>query len=179
MKRVVIHLDGSCPVPMGPGGWAAIVQWVDEVSNVVLGEAEVTGYEVETTNQRMELQAAVEALLVLRRPCRVLVVSDSKYLVDGMTRRWFERWLVNGWRNAQRKPVLNRDLWELLIAADGMHEIEWRWVKGHSGVVLNERADVLAGEQTEVARAVVVEESIGDLVEELEAGMDLALGADG
>ncbi len=141
MKFVEIFTDGACKGNPGPGGWGAIVRYGTH-------EKEMCGGEVDTTNNRMEMTAALEALKLLKEPCEVLLHSDSKYLLDGMT-RWIVGWQSNGWKNASKQPVRNADLWHQLIAAAGQHEVEWHWVKGHSGHPENERADRLASAAAE------------------------------
>jgi ribonuclease HI len=134
--KVVIHTDGACSGNPGPGGWGAILAYGDTVR-------ELQGGEALTTNNRMELMAAIAALETLKRPCTVELHTDSQYLRQGIT-VWLQGWKRNGWRTADRKPVKNQDLWERLEAALHQHTIDWRWVKGHAGHGLNERADELA-----------------------------------
>lgn len=135
-RSVVIHTDGACSGNPGPGGWGAILQWGDHVK-------ELKGGEAHTTNNRMELLAAINALESLTRPCTVHLHTDSEYLRQGIT-SWIKNWKRNGWRTADRKPVKNADLWQRLDLALAQHKVEWRWVRGHSGHDLNERADELA-----------------------------------
>ncbi len=135
---VEIHTDGACSGNPGPGGWAAILAWKGR-------RKELSGAEPETTNNRMELLAAIRALEALRRPMRVRIYTDSEYLRRGMT-EWLEGWKRRGWRTSARKPVKNRDLWERLDELCRRHRVEWRWLKGHAGDPLNERADRLARE---------------------------------
>ena len=135
-ERVTLYTDGSCLQNPGPGGWAAILQWRDE-------ERELSGSALESTNNRMELQAAIEGLLGLKRPMAVDLYTDSTYVMKGVT-EWMPRWKANGWRTAAKKPVQNQDLWQELDAALGDHAISWHWVKGHAGNDLNERCDQLA-----------------------------------
>jgi len=134
---VTIYTDGACSGNPGPGGWAAIV--IDGGD-----ERELSGGEERTTNQRMELRAAVEGLRSLEGRRRVDLYSDSAYLVNCFRDKWYERWRQNGWKNSQKKPVENRDLWEALVALAERHEVTWHKVAGHSGDVLNDRADRLA-----------------------------------
>ncbi len=134
---VSIYTDGACSGNPGPGGWAAIV--IDGGR-----EREISGGETSTTNQRMELQAAIEGLRALEGRRRVALYSDSAYVVNCFRDKWYVRWRQNGWRNAQKKPVENRDLWEALIALAERHDVTWHKVTGHSGDPLNERADRLA-----------------------------------
>ncbi len=128
--------DGGCKPNPGPGGWGAILRWKGH-------EKELSGAERETTNNRMELTAAIAALEALKRPSRVVIHTDSEYLRNGVT-RWVSGWVRNNWRNASREPVANMDLWQRLLEAAKRHEVEWRWVRGHSGDPMNERADALA-----------------------------------
>ena len=136
MKEVEINTDGACRGNPGPGGWAAIMSSGGR-------EKELSGAEPLTTNNRMEMTAAIRALEALKRPATVTLRTDSVYLLKGVT-EWMEGWIKRGWRTASRKPVKNRDLWEQLAEVIEQHEIEWVWVKGHSGDPGNERADLLA-----------------------------------
>ncbi|MDP8994333.1 MAG: ribonuclease HI [Pseudomonadota bacterium] len=136
MTDVEIFTDGACKGNPGPGGWGAVIRSGAH-------EKEISGGEPLTTNNRMELLAAIEALEALKRPCRVALHTDSIYLRDGIT-KWVHGWLKNGWRTADRKPVKNAELWQRLIEAARPHRVEWRWVKGHSGHPENDRADALA-----------------------------------
>lgn len=136
MKRVAAFTDGACRGNPGPGGWGVLLRFGDR-------ERELFGGEAETTNNRMELQAAIEALEALTESCQVDLTTDSVYVRDGIT-RWVENWKKNGWRTAARKPVKNQDLWQQLDAAVARHDVAWHWVKGHSGHPDNERADALA-----------------------------------
>jgi ribonuclease HI len=144
LPRVTVHTDGACSGNPGPGGWAAILAWNDH-------EKEIKGGEAHTTNNRMELMAAIAALEALKRPCRVDLYTDSQYLRGGIT-GWIEQWKRNGWRTADRKPVKNVDLWQRLDAALKSHEVDWHWVQGHAGHDLNERADRLARQALREAR---------------------------
>ena len=135
-SRVAIWTDGACSGNPGPGGWGAILRAGGR-------ERELCGGEPATTNNRMELTAAIAALEALKRPCRVELRTDSQYLRGGVT-EWLHNWKRNGWRAADKKPVKNDDLWRRLDAAAERHEIDWRWVKGHAGDAMNERADALA-----------------------------------
>ena len=143
--HVVIHTDGACSVNPGPGGWGAILAFGKHVK-------ELKGGEPHTTNNRMELMAAIEALEALKRPCLVDIHTDSEYLRNGIM-RWIHAWKRNGWRTADRKPVKNADLWQRLDALCARHRVRWRWLKGHAGHVLNERADALAREAIAAIRA--------------------------
>ena len=134
--HVIIHTDGACSGNPGPGGWGAILTFGDH-------EKELKGSEPHTTNNRMELMAAISALEALRRPCTVDLHTDSKYLQDGIS-KWIHVWKRNGWRTADKKPVKNTDLWQRLDAAMQPHKVRWHWVEGHAGHELNERADRLA-----------------------------------
>ncbi len=133
---VEIYTDGACSGNPGPGGWGALLRWRDR-------EREIFGGEGETTNNRMELMAAIQALEALNRPSRVRLHTDSKYVKDGIT-SWIHNWKKKGWKTSKRKPVKNVDLWQRLDAALGRHEVDWRWVRGHAGHPDNERADALA-----------------------------------
>ncbi len=141
LKNVTIYTDGACSGNPGPGGWGATLVYGTPPDTVA---RDLKGAEPETTNNRMELTAAAEALEALREPCRVRLHSDSAYLVNAFRDRWMDGWKKRGWKKADKKPVLNRDLWERLIAQDERHEIEWVKVKGHAGVPLNEHVDGLA-----------------------------------
>jgi ribonuclease HI len=136
VSRVEIWTDGACSGNPGPGGWGVILKFGDKTR-------ELSGGEPHTTNNRMELSAAISALETLTRPCGVELHTDSQYLRLGIT-QWLKGWKRNGWRTADKKPVKNDDLWRRLDEAASPHEIEWRWVKGHAGEEMNERADELA-----------------------------------
>lgn len=133
---VEIWTDGACRGNPGPGGWGAVLRFNGT-------EKELSGGERETTNNRMELMAAIQALETLKRPCRVHLITDSNYVRQGIT-EWLPRWRANGWRTAARKPVKNADLWQRLADAAERHQVKWSWVRGHSGHPENERADGLA-----------------------------------
>jgi ribonuclease HI len=135
-EAVIIYTDGACSGNPGPGGWAAVLHYRD-------AERVVSGGERETTNNRMELRAAIEGLEALRRPCHVVLYTDSRYLRDGIT-QWIHGWRRRGWRTASGSAVKNRDLWERLVQAMEPHTLDWRWVEGHAGDPGNERADLLA-----------------------------------
>ena len=139
MKEVTIHTDGACHGNPGPGGWAAIVEFNGAGKSL-------TGGEASTTNNRMELMAAISALEALREPCSVTISTDSVYVKDGIT-KWIVNWKRNGWRTAAKKPVKNQDLWLRLDEAIQRHDVTWRWVKGHAGDPRNEECDRLATEQ--------------------------------
>ena len=138
MATITIYTDGACRGNPGPGGWGALIQIDGE-------QRELSGGEARTTNNRMELLAAITALEAIDGNSDVVLHTDSKYVRDGIT-SWMARWLRNGWRTAAGKPVKNQDLWERLNAAATRHRIDWRWVEGHSGVPGNERADALAND---------------------------------
>ncbi len=135
-ERVTIFTDGACSGNPGPGGWGAILTFNGK-------EKELCGGEQDTTNNRMELMAAIQALEALTRDCDVELHTDSQYLRGGIT-GWIQGWKRNGWRTADKKPVKNIELWQRLDAAAARHKVDWRWVKGHAGHEMNERADVLA-----------------------------------
>ena len=142
---VTIYTDGACRGNPGPGGWGAVMLFGET-------EKEIWGGEAATTNNRMELTAAAEALEALTRPCRVVVHTDSEYVKNGIT-RWMTGWVRKNWRGAAGDPVKNMDLWQRLLLAEKPHEVEWRWVRGHSGHDMNERADRLATEARERLRS--------------------------
>jgi len=144
-RDVTIHTDGACSGNPGPGGWGAILQRGDHTR-------EIKGGEPHTTNNRMELMAAISALEALKRPCVVDLHTDSQYVRDGIT-KWIKKWTVNGWRTADKKPVKNADLWMRLTQALARHTVRWHWVRGHSGQGLNERADELARQAIAEIRA--------------------------
>ncbi len=135
-KTVEIFTDGACRGNPGPGGWGALLRYEGK-------ERELYGSEPDTTNNRMELMAAIEGLRALKESCAVVLTTDSVYVRDGIT-RWLDNWKQKGWKTAARKPVKNEDLWRALDAENQQHEVEWRWVKGHSGHRENEIADQLA-----------------------------------
>ena len=135
---VTIHTDGACSGNPGPGGWGAVLQYNGTVK-------ELKGGAPLTTNNQMELTAAIEALSALKRPCAVELHTDSNYVKDGLT-KWIHGWKRNGWKTADKKPVKNMELWQALDTAVQRHQINWHWVKGHAGDEMNERADQLANE---------------------------------
>ena len=147
-KQVEVHTDGACLGNPGPGGWAALLRWGGI-------ERELAGGEADTTNNRMELMAAIAALEALREPCTVILTTDSQYVRQGIL-DWLANWIRRGWKTAGGDPVKNRDLWERLHAAAILHKVDWRWVKGHSGDPDNERVDQLAR-----AAAVKIKEQAG------------------
>jgi ribonuclease HI len=140
--EVEIWTDGGCRPNPGPGGWAALICFRGH-------ERELSGAEPKTTNNRMELTAAAAALEALTRPCRVVLNTDSEYVRNGIT-RWHTGWVRRNWRNAAGDPVANMDLWQRLLAAEKRHKVDWRWVRGHSGNVMNERVDRMATAAREV-----------------------------
>lgn len=137
-KKVIIATDGACKGNPGPGGWGAVLRWGSQSKKLSGGEAD-------TTNNRMELMAAIEALAALKRPCTIALSTDSVYVRDGIT-KWIHGWQKNGWKTAAKKPVANADLWQRLIEEAKRHDIEWLWVKGHAGDPDNEIADQLASD---------------------------------
>jgi ribonuclease HI len=138
LPHVEIATDGACKGNPGPGGWGALIRFGGH-------EKELSGGEAQTTNNRMELMAAIEGLNALTKPCRVTLSTDSRYVMDGLT-KWIHGWRRNGWKTADRKPVKNAELWQALVAAAEPHRVEWKWVKGHAGHPDNERADRLASD---------------------------------
>jgi ribonuclease HI len=135
-KLIEIYTDGACSGNPGPGGWGTLLRWDGH-------EKELSGFEPETTNNRMELTAVIEGLAALKRPCRVRLTTDSEYVKKGMT-EWIDGWVRRGWKNSQKKDVANRDLWERLLELSARHHVEWCWVRGHAGHPENERCDELA-----------------------------------
>ena len=144
MNKIVIYTDGACKGNPGPGGWGALLRAADGA------EKELCGGEPETTNNRMEMMAVIEALSALKRPCHVILFVDSQYVLKGMT-EWLHGWKAKGWRTAAKQPVKNVDLWQRLdtLVHQSEHRIEWQWVKGHAGDPGNERADALANRGVE------------------------------
>lgn len=138
MKRVELFTDGACKGNPGPGGWGAILRMGQH-------EKELSGHDPATTNNRMEMTAVIRGLNALTEPCHVALHTDSRYVIDGMT-KWVQGWKRKGWVNASKQPVRNADLWHDLIEAAGRHRIDWIWVRGHDGHVENERADRLASD---------------------------------
>jgi ribonuclease HI len=145
LPEVDIFTDGACRGNPGPGGWAALLRFGAR-------ELEISGGEKLTTNNRMELMAAIRSLQSLKKPCRVQLYTDSIYVRDGI-KKWIHGWRRNGWRTADKKPVKNAELWQELLEATAPHRIEWHWVKGHSGHVENDRVDALACAQADAQRA--------------------------
>jgi ribonuclease HI len=142
---VEIFSDGACSGNPGPGGWGTILRCGEH-------EKELSGYDAETTNNRMELIGAIAGFEALTRPCHVRLTTDSEYVKKGMT-EWIEGWVRRDWKNSQKKPVANRDLWERLLELAGQHQVEWHWVRGHDGHAENERCDALARAAIEAGRA--------------------------
>ena len=141
MKQLEIFTDGACKCNPGPGGWGAVIRYGKH-------EKEISGGDPDTTNNRMELSATIQALKILIEPCKVKLHTDSRYVIDGIT-KWIHGWQRNGWKNASKQPVSNIDLWHDLIEATARHQVEWIWVKGHNGHPENERADRLASDAAE------------------------------
>ena len=137
MKTVTLYTDGACSGNPGPGGWGAILEYKGT-------EKELSGGESSTTNNRMELTAVIEGLSALKEPCIVELYSDSKYVIDGLSKGWAASWQKNGWKKADKKPALNPDLWEQLLMLTQMHEMRYHWVKGHADNPKNNRCDQLA-----------------------------------
>lgn len=141
MTDLFAWTDGACSGNPGPGGWGVLMRALD--GDTVVKERELQGGEAATTNNRMELMAAISALEALTRPSRIVIVTDSAYVKNGVS-QWIQGWKRNGWRTADRKPVKNVELWQRLDQAQARHDVEWRWIKGHAGHAENERADELA-----------------------------------
>lgn len=137
MKIVTLYTDGACSGNPGPGGWGAILEYMGH-------EKEMSGGEENTTNNRMELTGVIEGLKALKEPCIVELYSDSKYVIDGLSKGWAASWQKNGWRKADKKPALNPDLWQILLELTAMHEMRYHWVKGHAENPKNNRCDELA-----------------------------------
>ena len=141
MKQVEIFTDGACSGNPGPGGWGAVLRYGS-------AEKELSGGAADTTNNRMELSAVIAALSALKEPCKVTLTSDSKYVIDAVTKGWAKKWQASGWVKSDKKPALNADLWEKLLALLEKHDVRFVWVKGHAGHPENERCDRLAVEQS-------------------------------
>ena len=137
MKQIDMFTDGACSGNPGPGGWAVILRYKGV-------ERELSGGEPSTTNNRMELTAVIEGLAALKESCEVTLTTDSRYVLDGITKGWAASWKRNGWRKADKKPALNADLWDRLLTAVSFHTVHWKWVNGHTGHPENERCDALA-----------------------------------
>jgi len=144
LTRVELFTDGACKGNPGPGGWGVLIRSGST-------EKELSGGEKLTTNNRMEMTAAIEGLNALKRPCHVVLSTDSSYVKDGIT-KWVHGWIRNGWRTADRKPVKNVELWQALLQATARHRVEWQWVRGHNGHPENERVDKLASDAAEAQR---------------------------
>ncbi|MEG0179960.1 MAG: ribonuclease HI [Oscillospiraceae bacterium] len=145
MKTVKIYTDGACSGNPGPGGYGAILEYGDK-------RREISGGEASTTNNRMELMAFIAALEVLKEPCNVILCSDSKYLIDGLSKGWAKGWRARGWVKSDKKPALNSDLWAKLLDLTEIHSVKYNWVKGHAGHAQNERCDELAVVQSQKYR---------------------------
>lgn len=145
MKKVEIYTDGACKGNPGPGGWGAILRYNGH-------EKQISGGAHETTNNRMELTAVIEALRMLKEPCQVLLVSDSKYVCDALSKGWAEGWKKRGWKKADKQPALNPDLWDQLLTLTAQHQMQIQWIKGHAGHPENECCDALAVEAAEKNR---------------------------
>ena len=141
MKQVEIFTDGACSGNPGPGGWGAVLRYGS-------AEKELSGGAADTTNNRMELSAVIAALSALKEPCKVTLTSDSKYVIDAVTKGWAKKWQANGWVKSDKKPALNADLWEKLLTLLEKHDVHFVWVNGHAGHPENERCDRLAVEQS-------------------------------
>lgn len=156
MQKVTIYTDGGCRGNPGPGGWGAVLQYQGEQGLV---EKELKGNQLETTNNQMELMAAIEAFKILKRPCAIKLYTDSVYVRDGIT-EWIQNWRARGWKTANKKPVKNMALWQQLDALNQTHSVDWKWVKGHAGNPGNERADALANAAMDELMAGSVTESV-------------------
>lgn len=135
--EVIVYTDGACSGNPGPGGWGAVLIWNGK-------EKELSGGERQTTNNRMEMQAVIEALRALKKPCQVKIHSDSALIINAFTKGWIKNWQKRGWKKSNKKPVENKELWQAMLQAMEPHDVEWIKVKGHSGIELNERVDRLA-----------------------------------
>ncbi len=145
MKNVDIYTDGSCKINPGPGGWAAILVYGS-------AEREICGGEADTTNNRMELKAVINALKMLKEPCSVRITTDSRYVADGIGKGWAASWKKRGWKKADKSPALNPELWDELLGLCETHDVSFEWVKGHAGHPYNERCDTLAQTEAEKYR---------------------------
>jgi len=146
MRKVEIYTDGACSGNPGPGGWGAVLVYGQH-------EKELSGGASDTTNNRMELTAVIEALRLLKEPCQVTLTTDSRYVVDGITKGWARGWKRNNWIKSDKKPALNPELWDALLGLLDIHQVEFVWVKGHAGHPYNERCDRLAVAETEKHRS--------------------------
>ena len=142
MKSIIIYTDGACSYNPGPGGWGAILMYKDT-------KKEISGYNPMTTNNQMELTAVIEALLMLKEPCKVQLYSDSAYIINAFNQDWITKWIMNDFKNSKKKPVENMELWKRLINLSNYHQIEWIKVKGHADNPFNNRCDELARQQIE------------------------------
>ncbi|XZG69448.1 ribonuclease HI [Chitinibacteraceae bacterium HSL-7] len=149
MAKLEIYTDGACKGNPGPGGWGALLRYSSDASS--MQEKELFGGEPNTTNNRMELRAVIEALAALKRPCALTIFTDSQYVKNGIE-TWIHNWKKNGWKTADKKPVKNADLWQALEAQVARHDVRWQWVKGHAGHEFNERADDLANRGVDSVR---------------------------
>jgi ribonuclease HI len=149
LPTVEIFTDGACKGNPGPGGWGAVLRFAGKTG---AQEKELSGGEAQTTNNRMEMMAAIRALEALKRPCHVVLTTDSNYVRDGIT-KWIFGWQKNGWKTADKKPVKNAELWQELLVAIRPHHVDWKWVKGHAGHPENERADRLASDAADAMRS--------------------------
>ena len=138
MKKIDIYTDGACRGNPGPGGWGALLIYKD-------ADKAIYGGEIDTTNNRMEMTAIIEALKIVKMDCNITLYTDSKYVMDGIT-KWLSNWKKKGWLTSKKKPVKNKDLWQILEESISKHNIEWQWVKGHAGIPGNEKADELANQ---------------------------------
>ncbi len=170
VKKIIIHTDGACEGNPGPGGWAAILRYGAHVKHV-------SGGEPATTNNRMELQAAIGALAVVKEPCEIELFTDSAYLKNGVT-KWLPNWKRRGWTTTDKKPVKNEDLWRQLDALALQHKIQWRWLKGHAGHVDNEKCDELACAQTALIRKRFTKQQLAALKTEFETHRALSHARD-
>lgn len=161
MKQIIIHTDGGCEGNPGPGGWGAVLEYGPH-------KKELSGGDPATTNNRMELQAAISALRAVKEPCEIEFFTDSEYLRNGI-KSWIRGWKRNGWRTQDKKPVKNEDLWRELDSLVAPHKIEWRWLKGHAGHPLNERCDTLAREATAKLRRELTPQKLADAMRAFEA----------
>lgn len=143
MKTVIIYTDGACSGNPGPGGWGAVLKYGEH-------RRELCGGEKNTTNNRMELTAVIQSLSALKESCIVELYSDSKYIIDAVTKGWAVRWRENGWKRNKKEAALNPDLWQKLLELLELHQVNWHWVKGHAGEAENERCDFLAVEQSKI-----------------------------
>jgi len=164
VKKVVIHSDGGCHGNPGPGGWAAVLTYGKH-------SRELKGGVPATTNNRMELQAAIEALQILKEPCQIDFYTDSQYVRQGIS-QWIAGWKRNGWRTSSKQPVKNADLWRELDTATSRHHIQWHWVKGHAGHAGNERCDELANEAIAAVKASHTPRQLAELLEAFKASSD-------